>query len=132
MTNLMAQSHDKLLDSNGEHQVTFETTDEPKRRILKPGEEIIALEDLPPSSTWFYAVCYLLLAVIPVGLTYQTITNVDGPQEFLINVFALNAAIVVAIQYTAGFLNVFCGVQTAYTRKVIHLSVFSLPFIIDA
>ena len=52
--------------------------------------------------------------------------------DFLINIFVLNTAIVLAIQYSAGILNVFFGVKTAYTRKIIHITAFSLPFILDA
>jgi len=130
----MAQSHDKLLASNVEAATTFETTDEPKRRILKPDEEMIALEDLPQQSACFYVVCWLAVAIFLALLIFQTvsISEIENPSEFVINVFVLNSTIVVAVQYTAGFLNVFCGVKTAYTRKLIHLTVFSLPFIIDA
>ena len=122
----MAQSHDKLLAAN------VETPDPTKRKILKPDEEIIALEDLPPLNTWIYVLMYGTLIAGFVILLYLTFTEVEDPGGFLINIFALGTAFTVAITYIAGILNIFFGMKTAYTRKIFHITVFSLPFILDA
>ena len=100
--------------------------------MLLPGTELIALEDLPPCKTWVYVLMYVVFfGALPV-LIYLTIEEVADPLDYIINVFAINTAIVLCVIYLAGILNVFFGVKTAYTRKIVHISLFSLPFIIDA
>merc|ERR1719464_2198092 len=90
------------------------------------------MDDIPPLSDWIYAVIFAGLVASFFFLSYGSMLFVDDPNRFIWTVFGLNFLIFISAQYTAGILNVFCGLKTSYSRKIGHLTMFSLPFIIDA
>merc|ERR1719242_508562 len=110
----------------------MEMTGSTTRKILLPDTEIIALEDLPPCKSWVYTLIYSVFICSLVLLIFLTIQQVPDPEEFVLNVVIINSVIIMSILYLAGILNVFCGLKTAYSRKIVHIAIFSLPFIIDA
>ena len=124
------QTKDQLLDTKG--------GDDPEPRlqrqstILHPDEEMIALDDLIPLPNWAYALMFIGLGLSFLLLLNSTISSVKESKQFVLHVFVLNMLIIYSIQYFAGVLNVFCGLKTAYSRKIVHISLFSLPFIVDA
>ena len=124
------QTKDQLLDTKGgddpEPRVQRQST------ILHPDEEMIALDDLVPFANWVYALMVIGLGLSFLLLLNSTISSVKEPKQFVLYVFVLNMTIIYCIQYFAGVLNVFCGLKTAYSRKIIHISLFTLPFIVDA
>jgi len=103
-----------------------------KKRVLQPDEEVLALEDLTPLSTWIYVVWYLAMVLSFFGMLWLSITQVSEPGAFILNVFVLNFIVLNVVTYTAGALNVFAGLKPAYSRKIVHILLYAVGFIFDA
>lgn len=102
------------------------------RNVLQPDEQKMKLEDIPWQSKNFYVLVALFYVVIFVTLVVVTHEQVHNSFEFILDTFIFNFGINFGIQYLAGILRVFIDFPAAYTRKMWHISVYSIPFIIDS
>merc|ERR1719410_2656714 len=101
-------------------------------RILLPDEELMTREQLPRKHPCFYGISYVILILSFPILIALTILIVEDHETYFIE-RGYNTAIIVGTTYITGAVfKKYLQMRTCYTRKIIHLTFFALPLILDA
>ena len=121
---------DSVAISEGDAKET--TIEVQKGRVLRPDEEIVKLEDVPPLATWIYAVIYITYIVCTAVLIFITVTMAKDTWHFIKYSILLNAAMCSPMAYAAGCLRTFYGLKPAYSRKLYNFAFVTVGYIINA
>ena len=102
------------------------------RHILQPEEELMTRHEIPRQHPCFYGISFfIIIASLPI-LLWLTRELIDDWGNYILQ-RAYNLLINFTINYIAGaFFGNYLNWKTCYTRKMIHMTAFSLPLIIDA
>jgi hypothetical protein len=106
---------------------------------LKPGDELMTREQIPTQHWLFYLTYYIFLIIsLPICfyLPYSIYQRDNKSYDWLLRTYAVytfNMTFITFFNWFNGALfRDYFGIRASYTRKFTHISIFTLPFLIDA